>query len=83
MAATPDRYGDTFSCPFHAVHRGPGGAPSELHGREPEGSGLAEPLAEGLADPRLADVAVAAGFCDQSHMTRAFKQQLGRTPAVI
>jgi AraC family transcriptional regulator len=31
----------------------------------------------------LADVAVAAGFCDQSHMTRAFKQQLGRTPAVI
>jgi AraC family transcriptional regulator len=31
----------------------------------------------------LADIAAAAGFCDQSHMTRAFKQQLGRTPAAI
>jgi AraC family transcriptional regulator len=34
-------------------------------------------------DAGLADVAIAAGFCDQSHMTRAFKQQLGRTPAAI
>jgi AraC family transcriptional regulator len=31
----------------------------------------------------LADVAAAAGFCDQSHMSRAFRHQLGRTPAQV
>jgi AraC family transcriptional regulator len=31
----------------------------------------------------IADVAIQAGFCDQSHMTRAFNQLLGRTPAAI
>jgi len=31
----------------------------------------------------LADVAIAAGFCDQSHMTRAFRRQIGRTPAAL
>jgi AraC family transcriptional regulator len=31
----------------------------------------------------LADVAVAAGFCDQSHMNRAFQQLLRRTPAAV
>lgn len=34
-------------------------------------------------DAGLADVAVAAGFCDQSHMARAFKRHVGRTPAAI
>ena len=29
----------------------------------------------------LAEVALAAGFCDQSHLTRAFKSHLGMTPA--
>jgi len=31
-------------------------------------------------DKSLALVAVEAGFCDQSHLTRAFKRQLGVTP---
>jgi AraC family transcriptional regulator len=31
----------------------------------------------------LAEIAVAAGFCDQSHMTRAFRRQLGRTPGAV
>jgi AraC family transcriptional regulator len=31
----------------------------------------------------LAEIAAAAGFCDQSHMTRAFKRQLGRTPGEV
>jgi AraC family transcriptional regulator len=31
----------------------------------------------------LADVAAAAGFCDQSHMTRTFRRHLGRTPAQV
>lgn len=31
----------------------------------------------------LADVAVAAGFCDQSHMNRAFRAVLGRTPLEV
>jgi AraC family transcriptional regulator len=39
-------------------------------------------LLEG-ADPSLADVAAQAGFCDQSHMNRAFKRLVGRTPAAI
>jgi AraC-like DNA-binding protein len=30
-----------------------------------------------------ADVAAAAGFCDQSHMIRSFKRLLGRTPSRI
>jgi AraC family transcriptional regulator len=36
-------------------------------------------LAEG--DTPLADVALLAGFADQSHFTRTFKRQLGLTPA--
>jgi AraC family transcriptional regulator len=31
----------------------------------------------------LAEVAVAAGFCDQSHMNRAFRAVLGRTPLEV
>jgi AraC family transcriptional regulator len=31
----------------------------------------------------LAEVALAAGFCDQSHLTRALKSQLGMTPAKL
>jgi AraC-like DNA-binding protein len=34
-------------------------------------------LARGLP---LAEAAIEAGFCDQSHMTRAFVRQLGVTP---
>ena len=33
-----------------------------------------------VAGGRLAAVAVAAGFADQSHMTRAFVRQVGVTP---
>ena len=31
----------------------------------------------------LAEIAVDAGFCDQSHMNRAFRQLLGRTPVQV
>jgi AraC family transcriptional regulator len=31
----------------------------------------------------LAEVAAEAGFCDQSHMNRAFKHLVGRTPATV
>ncbi|HTT84431.1 MAG TPA: helix-turn-helix domain-containing protein [Rhizomicrobium sp.] len=31
----------------------------------------------------LAEIAVAAGFCDQSHMNRAFHRLLGRTPLAV
>jgi len=31
----------------------------------------------------LADIAAAVGFCDQSHMNRAFQHLLGRTPAAL
>ena len=31
----------------------------------------------------LAEVALDAGFCDQSHMIRAFRRQLGRTPGQV
>jgi AraC-like DNA-binding protein len=34
-----------------------------------------------LAGNPLADAAFASGFCDQSHMTRAFRQRYGLTPA--
>jgi AraC family transcriptional regulator len=34
------------------------------------------------SDKSLAEIAAAAGFCDQSHMNRAFKKHLGRTPAI-
>jgi AraC family transcriptional regulator len=34
------------------------------------------------ADP-LAEIAVAAGFCDQSHMNRCFRAVLGRTPLAV
>jgi AraC family transcriptional regulator len=33
-------------------------------------------------DLQLAEIAVDAGFCDQSHMNRAFNKYIGRTPAV-
>ncbi|HEY3948688.1 AraC family transcriptional regulator [Phenylobacterium sp.] len=38
-----------------------------------------------LEDPEtpLADVAVQAGFCDQSHMNRVFVRLLGRTPGAV
>jgi AraC family transcriptional regulator len=32
---------------------------------------------------RLAEVAAEAGFCDQSHMNRAFKRLIGRSPAAV
>lgn len=32
------------------------------------------------SDMELAEIAVAAGFCDQSHMNRCFRAVLGRTP---
>ena len=35
------------------------------------------------ADLGLAEVAAAAGFCDQSHMNRAFRTVVGRTPAQV
>jgi AraC-like DNA-binding protein len=31
----------------------------------------------------LAEIAVAAGFCDQSHMNRCFRAVLGRTPLTV
>lgn len=34
-------------------------------------------------DHSLADIALAAGFCDQSHMNRGFRATLGRTPAAV
>jgi transcriptional regulator GlxA family with amidase domain len=34
-------------------------------------------------DEPLCDVAVAAGFCDQSHMNRNFAEVLGRTPLQV
>jgi transcriptional regulator GlxA family with amidase domain len=39
-------------------------------------------LLRSSADP-AADVAAAAGFCDQSHMIRCFRQLLGRTPNAL
>lgn len=35
------------------------------------------------SDMGLAAVAAEAGFCDQSHMNRAFKRLVGRTPAAV
>ena len=37
----------------------------------------------GESDLPLAQVACEAGFCDQSHMNRAFNLTLGRTPAAV
>ena len=34
-------------------------------------------------DLALADIAAQAGFCDQSHMNRAFRKFLGHTPAAV
>jgi AraC family transcriptional regulator len=31
----------------------------------------------------LAEIAIAAGFCDQSHMSRCFAAVLGRTPLTV
>jgi AraC family transcriptional regulator len=39
-------------------------------------------LLRGACAP-LVDVALAAGFCDQSHMNRAFRAVLGRTPLEV
>jgi len=39
-------------------------------------------VALGRSDSSLAAIALAAGFADQSHFTRAFKRQLGITPSV-
>ena len=33
------------------------------------------------SDAPLAQIALAAGFCDQSHLTRLCKDRLGMTPA--
>ena len=35
------------------------------------------------SDLPAAEVALAAGFCDQSHMNRGFRATLGRTPAAV
>ena len=35
------------------------------------------------SDRPLAEIALAAGFCDQSHMNRGFRATLGRTPAAV
>ena len=35
------------------------------------------------ADAPLADIAAQAGFCDQSHMNRAFVRLIGRTPGAV
>jgi AraC family transcriptional regulator len=37
----------------------------------------------GEPDGGLADLAIAAGFADQSHMTRAFRRVTGRTPGAV
>jgi len=34
------------------------------------------------SDRQLAEIALETGFCDQSHMNRAFKKCIGRTPAI-
>ena len=34
-------------------------------------------------NPPAAQVAAAAGFCDQSHMHRAFRGLVGRTPLEV
>jgi transcriptional regulator GlxA family with amidase domain len=34
-------------------------------------------------DRELVDVALASGFCDQSHMNRCFRAVLGRTPIAV
>lgn len=39
-------------------------------------------LLRSTSDP-AAEVAAQAGFCDQSHMIRCFRQVLGRTPSEI
>lgn len=36
-----------------------------------------------FTDQPLADIALAAGFCDQSHMNRNFRSLLGRTPLQV
>lgn len=35
------------------------------------------------SDAPAAEIAVAAGFCDQSHMIRAFRGLIGRTPSQV
>lgn len=35
------------------------------------------------SDRPLAEIALASGFCDQSHMNRGFRATLGRTPAAV
>ncbi|PCC68145.1 AraC-type DNA-binding protein [Nannocystis exedens] len=43
---------------------------------------LATSLLRG-SDAPAAEIAVAAGFCDQSHMIRAFRSLIGRTPSQV
>ncbi|MCY1054678.1 AraC family transcriptional regulator [Nannocystis sp. SCPEA4] len=43
---------------------------------------LATSLLRG-SDAPAAEIAVAAGFCDQSHMIRVFRRLIGRTPAQV
>lgn len=49
---------------------------AQAHGIRRAMGALAQP------DLSLSDVALAAGFYDQSHMSRAFRHMLGRTPAM-
>ena len=35
------------------------------------------------SDRKLVDIALASGFCDQSHMNRCFRAVLGRTPLAV
>jgi len=35
------------------------------------------------SDRKLVDIALASGFCDQSHMNRCFRAVLGRTPVAV
>jgi AraC family transcriptional regulator len=75
----------------HEVRRHPSWAGSVY--REASGEGLAETAArlrvEGATrllretlEP-LSSIALAAGFCDQSHMNRTFRRVLGRSPAAV
>jgi AraC family transcriptional regulator len=57
---------------------GEGVAETRLRGRVERALMLARDT-----DQRLCEIAAAVGFCDQSHMTRAFQRVLHRTPAEV
>jgi AraC family transcriptional regulator len=75
----------------HEVRRHPSWA--GLAYRDASGEGLAETAArlrvEGATrllretDEPLSSIALAAGFCDQSHMNRSFRRVLGRAPTAV